>query len=184
MDFSNAGTYPNGNQVPIWPGSGFTGPVIAGNVNATDGTGNLAGVGEYAGTANSGILVAGQSCRFTQAASTGQSAGVYLTPIVIPAQSQIVAVDLFILVAFTGGATTLGLGSSASATALTAANAVTTSGAIGKVQLNPGTGLTQIQNWVNVGNTDIQLQVTSTNTGSGVAILTVEYIQAINLATS
>lgn len=181
MDFSNSGTYPNANQVPIWPGTTLTGPVIAGNVTATDGTGNLAGVGEQTGTANTGILVAAQSCRFTQA-TNGTVAGVYLTPIVIPAQSQIVAIDLFILVAFTGGATTLGLGSSASATALTAANAVTTSGAIGKVQLNPGTGLTQIQNWVNVGNTDMQLQVTSTNTGSGIAILTVEYVQAINLS--
>src|SRR6267142_2588121 len=83
---------------------------------------------------------------------------------------------------FTGSATTLGLGNTASATALTLANAIVTSGALGQVSVVPGTGATQIANWDNVGNTDIQIVVTSTNTGNGVATLTVDYIQGINLA--
>jgi hypothetical protein len=184
MDFTNAGTYPNPTGSPIWPGSTFTGPLIVGNVMATDGTGTLAGAGEQSGTANAGIAVVAQSWRITQAASAGQSAGVFLTPIVIPAQSQILSIVTFVSVAFSGAATTFGLGTTASATALTAASAVVTSGALGKIILNPGTGATQIGNWINVGNTDVQILVTSTNTGAGVATLTVEYVPGINLSTT
>jgi hypothetical protein len=64
---------------------------------------------------------------------------------------------------------------------LTAANAVTAS-ALGQITITPGTGATQIANWDNVGNTDVQLFVTSANTGSGVGTLTVFYVQGINLA--
>jgi len=169
----NGGVYPNANGSPIWPASTFTGPLVAGNVVASDGTGNLAGVGETTGSANLGYANMAQSVVVTQASG--------VTNIVIPAQSQITDIYLMVTTAWTGAASTLGIGTTASATALTAAGAVTAS-ALGQLTILPGTGSTQIANWDNVGNTDIKIQVTSTNTGSGVGTLTVFYLQGINLA--
>jgi hypothetical protein len=178
----NGGQSPNPAGSPIFPGTQFTGPLLAGNVVHSDGSGTLAGVGETSGTANVGYAVMSQSEVITQAASAGQAAGVYKTGIVIPAQSQITAIKLMVTTAFNGSASTLGIGTSAAAAAFTAANAVVTSGALGQVNVTPGTSLTQIANWDNVGNTDVQIVVTSTNTGAGVATLTVSYHQGINLA--
>jgi hypothetical protein len=59
---------------------------------------------------------------------------------------------------------------------------VVTSGALGQVTITPGTSLTQIANWDNVGNQDVQIVLLSTNTGSGVGTLHVSYIQGINMA--
>jgi hypothetical protein len=166
---------------PALPGTEFQGPLIVGSVLASDGTGNLAGVGGTTGTCNQGYVSMNQSCVITQATNDGV-AGQFACPIVIPAQSQIKSIKLMVTTAFTGGATTLGIGTGASATALTAANAVVTSGALGQVTIVPGTGATQIANWDNVGTQDVQIVVLSTNTGAGVATLSVEYIQGINLA--
>jgi hypothetical protein len=172
-------TQTNGN--PPFPGTQFTGPLFAGNVQHSDGTNNLASIGGTTGTANVGWIPQRQVCVITQATNNG-SAGQFVCPIVIPAQSQITSFKLMVTTAFTGVATTLGIGSGASATAFTAANAVVTSGALGQVSITPGTGATQIGNWDNVGTTDVQIVVLSTNTGSGVATLTVDYTPMINLA--
>lgn len=157
----------------------FTGPIKAGNVLQSDGTGNLAGEGGYNGTANVGYAVMAQSEAITQATNVG-SAGVYTTGIVIPAGSQILSITLLVTTAWTGTASTLGIGTTASATALTAAGAVA-GGTKGVVSANPGTVDAAIANWKDVGTTDIQVKVTSTNTGSGVGVLTVTYIQSNNL---
>jgi hypothetical protein len=172
-------TQPNGS--PALPATEFQGPLIVGNVLASDGTGNLAGVGGTIGTCNQGYAAMRQSCVITQATNDGV-AGQFACPIVIPAQSQITAIKLMVTTAWTGAATTLGLGTGASATALTAANAVVTSGALGQISVTPGTGATQIGNWDNVGTQDVQIVVLSTNTGSGVGTLTVDYTPNINLA--
>jgi hypothetical protein len=169
------------NGDPVFPGTVLTGPVIAGNVVASDGTNTLAGLGAQAGTANQGFCHMTQACVVNQATNTG-TAGQFACPIVIPAQSQITSMKLRVTTAFSGGATTLGIGSSASATAFTAASAVATAGALGDVAITPGTGATQIANWDNVGNQDVQIVLQSTNTGAGVATLIVEYVQGINLA--
>jgi hypothetical protein len=157
----------------------FTGPIKAGNVLQSDGTGNLAGVGGYNGTANVGFAVMAQSQAITQA-TNGSSAGVFTTDIVIPADSQILSITLTVSTAWTGTASTLGIGTTASATALTAAGAVA-GGTKGIVSASPGTVDAAIANWTDVGTTDIQVLVTSTNTGSGVGVLTVTYIQSNNL---
>jgi hypothetical protein len=169
------------NGDPALPGTIFTGPLIVGSVLQSDGSNNLAGVGGTSGTSNQGYVHMAQSCVCTQATNTG-SAGQFACPIVIPAQSQITAIKIMVTTALTGGATTLGVGSSGSATFFTAANAVVTSGTLGVVSLNPGTNATNIANWDNVGTQDVQIVVLSTNTGSGVFTLTVEYVQGINLA--
>jgi hypothetical protein len=172
-------TQTNGN--PPIPGTQFSGPLLAGPIKESDGSGTLAGVGGTTGTANAGYSTTLQSCVCTQATNTG-NAGQFACPIVIPAQSQILRITLMVTTALTGSATTLGIGTGASATALTAANAVVTSGALGQVSVTPGTGATQIGNWDNVGTQDIQIVVLSTNTGSGVFTLTVEYVPQIDLA--
>jgi hypothetical protein len=169
------------NGDPVFPAVAFTGPLIAGNVIGSDGTNNLAGLGGTTGTANMGFATMGQSCVITQATNTGV-AGQFACPIVIPAQSQIKSIKLMVTTAFSGGATTLGIGSSASATAFTAASAVVTAGALGQVTITPGAVAAAIANWDNVGNQDVQIVVLSTNTGTGVGTLSVEYLQGINLA--
>jgi hypothetical protein len=157
----------------------FTGPIKAGNVLQSDGTGNLAGVGGYNGTANVGFAVMAQSQAITQA-TNGTDAGVFTTDIVIPADSQILSVTLTVSAIWSGAASTLGIGTTASATALTAAGAVA-GGTKGIVSASPGTVDAAIANWTDVGSTDIQVLVTSTNTGTGVGVLTVTYIQSNNL---
>lgn len=172
-------TQTNGN--PATPATSFTGPLVAGNVLHGDGTTNLATVGGSTGMANAGYTVMAQTSVIKQA-TNGASPGVWTdTNIIIPAQSQILHITLMVTTAWTGGSATLGIGNTASATAYTAAGAG--SGAtLGQIQFSPGTSATAIGNWDNVGSTDVQLVVTSTNTGSGVGTLTVEYVQSINNA--
>lgn len=156
----------------------FTGPVLAGNVLNSDGTGTLAGLGGSSGVQNLGFCEMVQAQAVTQA-TNGTSAGVFTTTIVIPANSFITGIDLFVTTAWSGGASTLSIGTTASATALTTAGAVA-GGTLGKITVVPGTSLTQINNWLNVGNTDVEIVVTSTNTGTGAGTLAVRYAQAFN----
>lgn len=163
---------------PPLPGSQFSGPLLSGQNWASDGTTNLAGVGESGGVANAGYSVTAQSCVITQATNDG-TAGQFACPMVIPAQSQILRMTLYVYTAWTT-TTTLGIGTGASATAFTTAAAV--SGAtLGAVNVTPGTSDTQIANWINVGTQDVQIVVLSGSTGSGVGVLVVEYIQSNDL---
>ena len=167
------------NGQPIFPGTQFKGPMLVGQVKDSDGTGNLAGVGEEYGTSNTGFAVVAQSCVVNQKTNTG-TAGQFACPIVIPAQSQILRITLMVTAIWTGAAATFGVGSSASATAFTTAGAAT-GGTLGPVSITPGANATQIGNWDNVGSTDVQIVLLATNTGNGVGTLTVEYIPGINL---
>jgi hypothetical protein len=63
---------------------------------------------------------------------------------------------------------------------LTAAAAVD-GAAFGIVAAAPGDDATRAANWVDVGTTDRKIAVTSTNTGSGAGVITVQYVQALNL---
>ena len=144
----------------------FSGPIRAGNIFNTTGT--------TVGTnvANVGQVVMGQSANITQASGA--------TNIVIPANSQIVEITLYVTTAWTGVATTLGVGTTALATAFTAASAVA-GGTIGIVSVTPSTDATRTGAFIDVGSTDVKIAVTSTNTGNGVGVITVRYIQALNL---
>ena len=145
----------------------FTGPITAGDILNTSGTTlgqNIANVGYV---------------DMTQTAAVTQSGGILsTTPIVIPAGSQITSITLWVTAAWTT-TTTLGVGTTASATAFTTAGAV--SGAtLGLIAVTPGTSTTQINNWIDVGTTDVQVAI-STSTGTGAGWLTVKYTQALNL---
>lgn len=144
----------------------FTGPIRAGNISTTTGT--------TVGTdmANVGQVVMSQSGQVTQASGASS--------IIIPANSQIVSMELWVTTAWTGAATTLGLGTTALATAFTAAAAVS-GAAVGVLSVTPGTDATRTQAFLDVGTTDVKMVVTSTNTGSGVGYLVVQYMQNNNL---
>lgn len=171
-------TQTNGN--PPVPGTTFTGPVIAGPIWASDGSNNLAGVGGTVGTANAGFSVSAQSCVINQATNNG-STGQFVCPIVIPAQSQILRMTLMVTTVWSGGTTTMGIGTGASATAFTSSTQVQGS-ALGPQTINAGTTGTYSGAWDNVGTQDVQIVVLSGGTGNGVGTLTVEYIPQINLA--
>jgi len=145
----------------------FTGPITAGDILNTSGTTlgtNIANVGYV---------------QMAQTAAVTQSGGILsTTPIVIPANSQIISITLFVTAVWST-TTTLGIGTTASATALTTAGAVS-GAALGLIVVTPGTALTQINNWIDVGTTDVQLAI-STSTGTGTGWLNIEYIQNYNL---
>jgi hypothetical protein len=189
----NGGQLVQTNGNPVFPGSQFTGPLLAGNIVHSDGSGILAGLGGSAGgIANVGYAHMTQSAVVSQTTTSGQSAGVFVSTIVIPAQSQITAIHLMVTTAWTTGTTTLGVGTTAGTTAgtsLTSATAIQGSTA-GLITSTPTT-TAQIANWDNTSNAtfqaggpvDIQIIITSGGgIGSGVGLLTVEYVQGINNA--
>jgi hypothetical protein len=172
-------TQTNGN--PPTPGTQFTGPVLVGPVWVSDGSNTLNGVAETAGgTANAGYGLTALSCVINQATNNG-SAGQFVCPIVVPAQSQILRMTLMVTTIWTG-TTSLGVGSGASATAFTTSAGVSGLGTLGPISISPGANATQIGNWDNVGTQDVQIVVLSGSTGGGVGTLTVEWVPMINLA--
>ena len=145
----------------------FSGPIKAGTIKDTTGT--------TLGTdvKNTGQVVMAQSQAVTQADGT--------TNIVIPANSQIVAIELSVTAVWDGAATTAGIGWTGDATALTAAAAVA-GGTLGIISATAGADATRVGNWADVGTTDRRILVTNTNTGAGTGFITVRYIQNNNLS--
>lgn len=147
----------------------FSGPIRAGTIANTTGT----DVGTN--VKNIGSVVMVQVFAITQAASATALA----TTIVLPANSHILNIQLLSTVAWSGAATTISIGTSATATELVSAGV--TSGAVGLAALTPGTDATRTANWDDTGTTDKRVFVLSANTGTGVGTLTVRYIQAHDL---
>ena len=145
----------------------FSGPIKAGTIKDTTGT--------TLGTdvKNTGQVVMAQSQAVTQADGT--------TNIVIPANSQIVAIELSVTAVWDGVASTAGIGWTGDATALTAAAAVA-GGTLGIISATAGADATRVGNWADVGTTDRRILVTNTNTGAGTGFITVRYIQNNNLS--
>jgi hypothetical protein len=148
----------------------FSGPIRAGDIRDT--TGTTLGVD----VANVGQVLMGQSFRFTQAGlATSPN-----TDIVIPANSQIVEITLYIDAAMSGAASTLTVGTSANSQFFTATGAVTGS-AVGIVSVTPGTDATRTDNFIDVGTTDVRVTLAPANTGTGSGVITVRYLQNENL---
>ena len=122
--------------------------------------------------ANVGFTSMTQMSRVTQASGA--------TSIVLPAGSMIVSCRLNVTTAWTGAATTCGVGTTVLATAMTAAGAIA-GGTIGAASVSSGTDATRTEFFNNVGASDVKLVVTSTNTGSGAGVLVVEYGSAVNI---
>jgi len=146
----------------------FTGPIKAGDVLNTTGT--------TAGTVKNVGFV-----EMAQFATVTQSATAAATTIVIPANSLITSIDLFVTAAWTSATTTytISVGTSATATELVAA---TNANAIGKLSLSPGTDATRTGAWLNTGTTDDIIYVLSgaLSATAGTGTLVIRYIQAAN----
>lgn len=145
----------------------FSGPIRAGTIANTTGTTLGTNV------KNVGSVVMAQVVAVTQAGS----ATALGTEIVLPANSHVLNIQMVNTVAWTGAATTMSVGTTATATELVAL----TSMPVGVVGLNPGTDATRTAAWDDVGTSDVRIFVKSANTGDGVGTLTVRYIQAHDL---
>jgi hypothetical protein len=150
----------------------FTGPVTVGNVIDTYGT----AVGTLK---NTGILEAAQIQAITQIGTETALA----TNIVIPANSMIIGIDVYVTTVWNSATNTytVSVGTSATATELVAA---TNANAVGRLALSPGADATRTGNWANVGTSDVQIYVKSgAHTGStgGVGTIIVRYVQSANL---
>ena len=145
----------------------FTGPIKAGDV--LDTTGTAAG-----SVKNVGSVILAQSAAITQAGTATAAT----TGICIPANSHIVAIDVLATVAWSGVADTISIGTSATSNELVSAGALTN---IGLAALAPGADATRTGKWIDVGANDVLIYALSANTGDGVGVITVSYVQAENL---
>jgi hypothetical protein len=171
----------------------FTGPVLAGNVLQSDGTNALAGVGGSSGTQNVGFASMMQtsessttglfSTAFTQAGTTTGTA----LNIVVPAQSVITDIYVYVTAAFSASAT-LSIGTSAASSNELVSAIPNASLVVGQYTASPQAGAggaTQVANWLNVNNTqDVMIYAKSSATGTGTFYVVVSYIQAANGFTS
>ena len=139
----------------------FSGPIKAGSVRE-------------GASANAGFVKMAQSAAWTQTAASAASTGM-----IIPANSQITSITLYITTA--PDAANMSMGTSSSSTELFTALAVGTATDVTKVALTSGT-ITDMDAWTDVGSSDVTLYVLSSAATSGRGIITVEYIQNNNLA--
>jgi hypothetical protein len=146
----------------------FSGPIRAGDIANTTGT----TIGTNVKNVGSVVMV--QTFPITQAGTATALA----TPIVLPANSHILNMQMVVLTAWDGVATTFSVGTSATSTELVSAAA---GGTIGVIGLNPGSDATRTANWDDNGTVGSRIYVLSANTGAGVGTLTVRYIQAHDL---
>lgn len=148
----------------------FSGPLRSGPTKITSGT-NV-----QKDMANLGYVVLSQAVGVTQAATTA-------TTIIIPANSRILSIKLYVTTIWNGVASTAGLGfddgTVVTPAALTTAAGVA-GGALGIISATPGADQTRVQNWDNTGTTAKRIRLLSANTGTGVGTLVVDYVQAVH----
>ena len=146
----------------------FSGPIKAGNIYNTTGT--------TVGTdmKNVGTVVMSQSAAITQSTTAAASG------IIIPANSQIVEMSVYITTAW-DNSSTLNIGTTSTSTELATGIVVTV---VEKIKLASQATITDSDAWEDIGSTDVKIFTDSTATTSdtGVATLTVTYVQNNNLA--
>ena len=141
----------------------FSGPIKAGTISNTTGT-----------TLGSNVKNVGQVV-MSQSAAITQSTTAAATSIVIPANSQILEATVFVTTAW-DNSSTLSIGTSATSNELASAIAVST---INTIKLASQATITDADNWVDVGSTDVRIYVdaSATTADVGRGILTVTYVQ-------
>ena len=139
----------------------FSGPIKAGSVRE-------------GASANLGFVKMSQSAAYTQsttAASTG---------IIIPANSQITEITVYITTACDGGSQNLSVGTSSTSTELFSALALGTSANV--IKFGSGGTVTDADAWADVGSSDVTIYVDTSAGSAGRGFITVDYIQNNNLA--
>ena len=146
----------------------FSGPIKAGTIKETTGT--------TVGTdmKNVGQVLMVQSAAITQSTTAAASG------IVIPANSQIVEMSVYVTTAW-DNSSTLNIGTTSTSTELATGIVVTV---VEKIKLASQATITDSDAWEDIGSTDVKIFTDSSATTSdtGVATLTVTYVQNNNLA--
>ncbi len=144
----------------------FSGPIKAGTIANTTGT----TVGDD--VKNVGFVKMAQTASWTQSTTAAD------TGIVIPANSQIVDVQIYITTA--PASSNISVGTSTASTEIFTALA---SGTAANVILHGSDGtITDADTWVDIGSSDLPIFIDFSAGTSGVGNITVEYIQNINNA--
>lgn len=144
----------------------FSGPIKAGTIKDTTGT----TVGTN--TANVGFV------KMSQTASWAQSTTAADTGIVVPANSQITEIIVYITTAC--DAANISMGTTDTSTELFSALAA---GTAANVILHGSDGtITDADAWVDIGTADLPIYIDFSAGTSGIGYVTVEYIQGINNA--
>ena len=139
----------------------FSGPIKAGSIR-------------QGASANLGFVKMSQSAAYTQsttAASTG---------IIIPANSQITEITVYITTACDGGSQNLSVGTSSTSTELFSALALGTSANV--IKFGSAGTITDADAWADVGSSDVTIYVDTSAGSAGRGFITVDYIQNNNLA--
>jgi hypothetical protein len=143
----------------------FSGPIKAGTISNTTGTTLGTNV------ANVGQVVMAQSASIVEAAASAD------VDIVIPANSQIVNINLLVITAWNGGTNTLDVGDRSDTDLFVDA---LPANVVGNTMALATAGTEA--NWKDIGSSDVGLSVDSVAGGAGVGVLTVQYIQNNNLS--
>ena len=151
----------------------FSGPVKAGPLSQS--TGSTADT-----KANVGSAVLSQSASFTQAGAVDPGVN---TDIVLPPNSQIVAITFYVSAAFDTGTTLVDVGWVGPDGIVIPTSLVDDLdlAATGYHTATPGTNTSIAANWINSGDTDKMIVIPSSATGDGAAHIVVEYVQSNNL---
>ena len=144
----------------------FSGPIKAGTIANTTGT----TVGDN--VKNVGFVKMAQTAEWTQSTTAAD------TGIVIPANSQIVDVQIYITTATT--AANISVGTSATSTELFTALAAGT--AANKILHGSDGTITDADTWIDIGSSDLPIFIDFSAGTAGAGYITVEYIQNINNA--
>ena len=144
----------------------FSGPIKAGTIANTTGT----TLGDD--VKNTGQVVMCQSVAVDQTATSTE------TNIVLPANSQIVEVRIYITTAC--DAANISVGTSSTSTELFTALAAGTAANV--IKFGSSGTITDADTWVDIGSSDLPIFIDFSAGTSGVGNITVEYIQNINNA--
>lgn len=128
-----------------------------------------AGTKREGADANVGKVVLAQSFAFTQS-DTAQASGVY-----IPANAEIIDVQVKITTACDGASQNLSVGTSVAANELFSALALGT--AADTIFFGSAGTITDADTWEDVGAADVQLWFVTSAGSAGVGTITVQYVQ-------
>ena len=139
----------------------FSGPVKAGTVRE-------------GASANVGFVEMAQTAAWTQATAAAS------TGIIVPANSQITEITMYITTACNGASQNLSVGTSTTSTELFTALALGTAADV--VKQGSTATITDMDDWADVGSSDVTIHTKTSAGTAGRGYITVKYIQGNNLA--